>query len=67
MWVSNSRTRPIIILLVGDHTGNTEFTLQPRELKQLTGYSEEALLKDCEIVYFLLNLATYFLQLLRII
>ncbi|KAK1402478.1 hypothetical protein POM88_002083 [Heracleum sosnowskyi] len=42
---------PSIVLLVGDHTGETEFTLQPRELKQLTAYSREEVLRNRRIVH----------------
>ncbi|KAK1383768.1 hypothetical protein POM88_021503 [Heracleum sosnowskyi] len=42
---------PSIILLIGDHAGETEFTLQPRELKQLTAYSREEVLRNRRIVH----------------
>ncbi|KAK1380548.1 hypothetical protein POM88_027292 [Heracleum sosnowskyi] len=42
---------PSIVLLVGDHTGKAEFTLQLRELKQLTGYSRGEVLRNSKIVH----------------
>ncbi|KAL8112227.1 hypothetical protein AgCh_019789 [Apium graveolens] len=42
--------RPAFVLDVADHTGKIKFTLQTRELQQLTSYSREELLHGGTVV-----------------
>ncbi|KAK1379380.1 hypothetical protein POM88_026124 [Heracleum sosnowskyi] len=46
-------SRSSFLLLVVDHTGNTKFTLEARELQQLTGRSRDDLLSRGKLVCIL--------------